>query len=354
MSDQNCEQNQKTIRKPRQNQLAWLLLVVLGWWLWPAPQTPQQVRTLPAGWRHFCPGDQIRGIALTEEYLWVGGLYGLKRFDWRNCDDTSNGIATLPVNLVRIEALLVDPTGNLWVGHEMGLLCLDPQGVWHDHTSSMPDPKVMSLCWSLQNELWVGTWRGVAVRSTGGLWRHLGSADGLPGERVRAICADSAGGIWIGSYESPAGGLLHWNGAQKTAYTTANLLAHPNVSALFEDSQRRMWIGTGYFDRGGVTLFSDWQKGDLSSAKIMRQTDGLAGNKGRSLFEDRNNIIWIGSELDGLTRVDKNGAIKVIRETDGLNGSEIMCMLQDPDGNLWLGQEKGLCRIAASVLDGFR
>jgi len=107
-------------------------------------------------------------------------------------------------------------------------------------------------------------------------------------------------------------------------------------------------------EQGILNLFPDWQKGDLSSAKIMRQADGLAGNKGRSLFEDRDNIIWIGSEIDGLTRVDKNGGFKVIKEIDGLNGSEIMCMLQDPAGNLWLGQEKGLCRIDAAVLDSFR
>ena len=354
MADQKFDQNEKKNREQQRNPLIWLLLVVLGWWLWPAPSPPPSPRILPAGWRHFCHGDQIRGLALSDEHLWVGGLYGLKRFDWRNCADTSAGIATAPVNLVRIEALLIDPAGNLWVAHEMGLLCLDRQGVWHDYTSSLPDPKSMSLCWSLQNELWVGTWRGVAVRSADGKWRHLTVADGLPGGLVRAIHADSAGGIWIGSYESPSGGLLHWNGEQKTVYTTDNLLAHANVAALFEDSQGRMWVGTGFFDRGGVTLFPGWRNGDLSSAKILRQADGIAGNKGRAFFEDRDNIIWIGSELDGLTRVDKAGVFKVIRETDGLNGSEVMSMLQDPAGNLWFGQERGLCRIDVSALASFR
>jgi len=334
--------------------LAWLLLLFFAWWLWPFSPKSTPARILPAGWRHFCHGDQVRGLALVGDQLWVGGLFGLKRFDWHSCVDTSASIATAPIELVRIEALLNDPAGNLWVAHERGLACLDGAGVWHDHTSAMPDPKVMALCWSKQGELWVGTWRGVAARSPQGEWRHYGVDDGLPGELVRAIVADSAGGIWIGSYISPAGGLLHWSGENKRVYTTDNLLAHANVAALFEDSRGRMWIGTGFFDRGGVTLFPDWQNGDSSTAKTMRQTDGLAGNKGRSFCEDRDGIIWIGSELDGLTRYAKDGSLKIIRETDGLIGNEVMCMLQDPEGNLWLGQEYGLCRIDAAALMNLR
>lgn len=349
MSEEQIQRD-NALEKRRQNPLVWLLMVFLAWWLWPSSAPPPPERILPNGWSHFCHGDQIRGLALDKDHIWVGGLFGLKRYTWRDCSDTSSSIATAPVNLVRIEALLINPTGNLWVAHEKGLLCLDQQGVWHDHTADMPDPKVMALCWSRQNELWVGTWRGVAVLSPEGKWRHYRAADGLPGELVRAISADSAGGIWIGSYISPAGGLLHWSAGSKVVYTTENLLAHANVAALFEDSFGRMWVGTGFFDRGGVTLFPDWKKGDLSTIKIMRQADGLAGNKGRSFFEDRDNIIWIGSELDGLTRVARDGSLSVIRESDGLIGNEIMCMLQDPDGNLWLGQEKGLCRIASSSL----
>jgi|GEM_PF-551110 ligand-binding sensor domain-containing protein len=353
MNEELTQQDSAPLNKP-QNPLVWLLMVFLAWWLWPSKPPPAPERVLPAGWSHFCHGDQIRGLALDKNHLWVGGLFGLKRYDWSDCKETSSDIATAPVNLVRIEALLIDPAGNLWVGHEMGLLRLDPQGIWHNHTSDMPDPKVMALCWSQQNELWAGTWRGVAVLSQEGKWRHYRAADGLPGELVRAISADSAGGIWIGSYISPAGGLLHWSAENKVVYTSKNLLAHANVAALFEDSLGRMWIGTGFFDRGGVTLFPDWKKGDLSTIKIMRQADGLAGNKGRSFFEDRDNIIWIGSELDGLTRVARDGSLSVIKESDGLIGNEIMCMLQDPDGNLWLGQEKGLCRIASSALTKFR
>ncbi|EKD80891.1 MAG: two component regulator, partial [uncultured bacterium] len=172
MSDEPVIQIENTPKRRQQSPLVWLLMIFLAWWLWPVKAPLKPERVLPDGWRHFYNGDQIRGLALAEDQLWVGGLFGLKRLDWRNCTDTSTGIATPPVSLVRIEALLIDPAGNLWVGHEMGLVCLDSHGVWHDHTSSMPDPKVMALCWSRQNELWVGTWRGVAVRSQEGNWRH--------------------------------------------------------------------------------------------------------------------------------------------------------------------------------------
>lgn len=318
----------------------------LAWWLWPA-NTSKVERPLPPGWQHFCHGDQIRAIICNGQDLWVGGLSGLQRFNWQTLTNTTPQISSPPVPLARIEAMVQDDHQTIWIGHDRGLLSLDKSGQWKNHTSSMPDPKVLSLCISARKELWVGTWRGAAVMQTDETWQHIKIEDGLPAEKVSIIFKDSSGGMWIGTSSPPGGGLVKWSESPKIYFSTTDLLAHPSVSAMFEDSLGRLWIGTGFFDQGGVTCFPDWKTNNPATANILRQKDGLAGNKGRSIYEDRNGIIWIGSEIDGMTRINRNGSFTIITRENGLIGDEVMCMIEDPDGNLWLGQERGLCRIAS-------
>lgn len=339
--------------KQQHNFLALLFLCFIAWWLWPVA-TPSIPRQLPPGWQHFCHGDQIRGMICEGNNLWIGGLSGLKRFDWQTLADTTARISSPPVALARIETMIQTADKTIWIGHAYGLLSIDSNGKWQDHTGNLPDPKVLALCASAQDEVWVGTWRGAAVLKADRSWQHLRVADGLPAEKIRTIFKDSSGGIWLGSSSPPGGGLIRWSVEPKITFTTANLLAHPSVTAMFEDSQKRLWIGTGFFDQGGVTCYPGWQRNDLQTARILKQEDGLAGNKGRSFFEDNKGLIWIGSEIDGLTRVNADGSFTILQRQDGLIGDEVMSMTQDPDGNLWLGQELGLCRIATAALAEIR
>ena len=334
------------------NRIAPVILIGLIFWLlWPKPVDNRPDAPLPEGWSHFCRGDQIRGLVQRGEEVFVGGLSGLKKTTWRNDAEPQEIETPADFNLVRIEAMLVDASGTIWIGHETGLLSYSVVGNWSDHTANLPDPKVLSLCLDKDNSLWVGTWRGAAKLDTSGVWSHFKVEDGLPAERIRTIFCDSEGGLWFGTSNFPEGGLVRWFAGKKTFYDTKNLLAHPHVTAMMEDSSGQIWVGTGFFDKGGVTIFPDWKNDETAQKKILDQSSGLAGNKGRSLFQDREGIIWVGSELDGLTRIDIEGRFKIIKPSDGLVGDEIMAILQDPDGNLWLGQELGLCRIASHALE---
>lgn len=327
-----------------------ILVILIVWLLWPASRTIEPERPLPAGWRHFCHKDQVRGLVRVGDKILIGGLSGLWEINWRKPAEPARVTAPPGFNLVRIEAMVVDASDTVWIGHEAGLCSFQADGQWFDHTANLPDPKVLSLCTEPSGEIWVGTWRGAAKRDPGGRWQKFFVEDGLPSERIRTIFADSEGGIWFGTSTSPKGGLLRWFAEKKTFYSTDNLLAHPHVTAMMEDRSGRLWVGTGFYDKGGVTIFPSWRINDLSEKQILVQGTGLAGNKGRSLLQDRAGVIWVGSELDGLTRISDNGDKKIITMADGLIGDEVMCMLEDPDGNLWLGQELGLTRIAASVL----
>jgi ligand-binding sensor domain-containing protein len=327
-----------------------LLIIFIVWLLWPSATTTTVEKKLPRGWKHFCHKDQIRALVVQNDHIWIGGLSGLKKINWKNPEKIEHIQGPQKFDLIRVEAMIADSSGTLWIGHEQGLHTIDSSSEWQNLTAQLPDPKVLAICRDSDDKIWVGTWRGVACFNKKQNTVHYHQKDGLPADRVRTIFADSQGGLWFGTSVCPKGGLVRWFDDQQRFYDTDNLLAHANVTAMLEDSSHNIWIGTGFFDKGGVTFFPEWQSNKIESAEIYNQKTGLAGNKGRSLLQDNFETIWIGSELDGLTAINKNGKITIFQTKDGLIGDEVMAMVQDPAGNLWLGQEEGLCRIASHTI----
>jgi ligand-binding sensor domain-containing protein len=79
----------------------------------------------------------------------------------------------------------------------------------------------------------------------------------------------------------------------------------------------------------------------------------LAGERVRSIFQDRDGVMWFGSEYDGLARYDGRHWT-VFTKADGLAASEIKTMLEDVDGNLWLGTSDGVIRLSTEALAAMR
>jgi ligand-binding sensor domain-containing protein len=112
------------------------------------------------------------------------------------------------------------------------------------------------------------------------------------------------------------------------------------VAALSLSVDRRgiLWVGTGFAGNGGASRFFDglW--------RTWTRSDGLAGGKVRSLFEDRSGRLWFGSEYDGVAVYDgRRWTVFDVR--DGLAGHEVKAIVQDDEGVYWLGTDQGLSRI---------
>jgi len=79
------------------------------------------------------------------------------------------------------------------------------------------------------------------------------------------------------------------------------------------------------------------------------KSDGLAGEKVRSIYQDNAGRLWFGSEYDGVTIFD-NKAINIYTVDDGLSDNEVKCMFQDNEGNMWLGTRDGITYISSEAL----
>lgn len=320
-----------------------LLLLAGAWLLRAAAPAPE----LPSGWQVIRPPHDVFALAIQGESVWSGGQDGVYRLDRESGEILEKLERDPPIEHVR--ALLVDQDGALWIGSDQGLLRYDAAG-WSSHTweTGLPDTRVNVLRLDRSGRLWAGTWGGAAVLEDG-RWRVLNRQDGLLADMVNVLLEDSRGNMWFGSYIAPRGGLsIRLDGRWQT-FTTANGLPHNNITSLLEASPGRVWLGSGLLDRGGAALFEDddgrWQIRD-----ILEQEDGLAGEKVRSIFQDRNGALWFGSEYDGVAILHR-GRWTYLGSEDGLSHPEVKTFLQDDQGNLWLGTRDGITRIDGSALD---
>lgn len=284
-------------------------------------------------------GD-INAMVMWDGDILAGGRDGVFRIE-----ASGLGIHSLEIGepLRYVKSLCVDEDENLWIVHEQGL-------TWYDgHTArllttqdGLPDNRINYVYADSHGDIWVGTWSGAAVldRKTSRVKETFTTADGLLVDMVNVLMEDRYGGMWFGSYAVPGGGISFFDGNTWQYFDVDSGLPNNNVTAILQDAEGDIWVGTGFYDKGGAAVFEingkDW---DIS--RTVRKDDGLAGEKVRSLYQDRAGRHWIGSEYDGLVRME-NDRIDVMTESEGLTNNEVKSMLQDENGRLWIATRNGI------------
>jgi hypothetical protein len=113
--------------------------------------------------------------------------------------------------------------------------------------------------------------------------------------------------------------------------------AHHNVQALFADSKNRLWIGILNI---GLVMYDE----TLKKIKLLTIKDSLISDTRFSSFaEDKNGIIWIGSE-EGLVAYDPaKNCSRFFTQENGLPSTRTNNIMVDPLNRIWVGTSNGLC-----------
>ena len=170
---------------------------------------------------------------------------------------------------------------------------------------------------------------------------------------VNVLFRDNQGGMWFGSYVAPRGGLSYLKDGKWQLFSSADGLPHDDITSIVQINSGDVWIGTGFLYRGGAARFGFAANG-VAIRQVLTQKDGLAGGKVRSEFQDKDGVMWFGSEYDGLARWGTDGKWRVLTEKAGLPHYEVMAMLQDADGSLWMGTQNGVVRLNYAALQALR
>lgn len=277
-----------------------------------------------------------------EGNLWVGtdggGLNRIKRQAFETLEPTLGRV---------VQSVSPQPGGGLWIGFN----AIGPEAVgvlyWSNGwmrtfgpRDGLLSPSVRAVCVDSAGQVWAGTWgRGGAGLFQFQLGRfRLATPPELRNREVSAIYQDHRGALWLGTVS----GLVHWRPPQCRVYTTRDGLSADDVRALAEDRQGGLWIGTrggglNYLRDGAFTV---WRK----------QPDGLPSDEIASLLVDQQGVLWIGTFGSGLVRWHAGRWTRYTTQ-EGLADNNVGYLLEDEQGYLWIGSNAGLMRVAKADLN---
>ena len=277
----------------------------------------------------------LQVIADREGSIWIASASGLFRLKRKPITvfSTAEG---LPHN--EVYPLLQTRDGRIVVGTTHGLSLIADGAVVRHPLNDFKDI-VQSLWEDRQGRLWIGALSSLHRYAN----RKFEDVTPPPvrGASVVAIHEDRTGGIWVGTSR----GLVKLEGDRVAEHhSTHDGLPSDDVTVIHESidaaGHSALWIGTS----GGLARLVDGRFTSFTAA------DGLAGNRVRTIYEDADGTLWIGTYDDGLSRF-RDGKFFNYRTEQGLYNNGVFHILEDRHANFWISSNRGIYRVSRRELN---
>jgi ligand-binding sensor domain-containing protein len=200
----------------------------------------------------------------------------------------------------------------------------------------LPGSRIQTLLADREGCLWIGTNRGLA-RLAGGKIQLLQITDPLATASVLTLMEDREGNLWVGT---ETGGLHILRDERFKMIDSRDGLSSDATTTVVEDNAGTLWVGTGESGLDAVA------RNGTGTGKVKTYTvrDGLPSDIILSLAASGSDDLWVGTP-DGLSRIRK-GTVATFTSADGLPDDFIRSLLVDADGSLWIGTRRGLTHWA--------
>ncbi len=207
---------------------------------------------------------------------------------------------------------------------------------------------VQQLDFDSDGVMWLAT-RGGVSRYDGREFVNFTKEDGLPGNSIGAVCADTDGVMWFGfegagvaRYDPSA----ERNGGRKwESFTTANGLFDNNVHTIHRAPGGVVWFG----GEGGVSRYDPGaERGGGKAWSTLADANGLHLSRVMAILGEPSGVVWFGgslgwSDVGGLVRMEGTNFVR-FGKADGMAGNTVSAIHRDADGVLWFGGEGGVTR----------
>jgi len=324
----------------------------------------------------------------SDEDLWIGTNFGgVFQYDTRNKTTMSYDIANgLPSNFVF--SIAEGAKGNMWIGTwDGGIARIEESGLRiFNHTNGLHGNAIRCMVRDHEGNMLIGTNANGLDIFKGERFVSFNEADGLIEPQVYAVMEDDQGKVWLGTNGGIS--ILDPNGRSTARVKNLTMqqgeLTSNEVRDLVQDRKGNVWIGTengglfefdprtykfrydleisGSIPGNQVTALALGEGNELWVGTVnglIRYTpgsipitittnDGLAGGQVTSIYRDPKGIIWVGSILKGITRIE-NGTAKALELDRSFTAT---CFIQDKEGQLWVGTEgQGVIVLKDGVLN---
>lgn len=305
-------------------------------------------------------------LSITEDRhgdLWVGSEYaGIIKISKSNYkfriirpeEETSLGKNN------NIRTIYRDAFNNIWLGTKNGSLYVYDNTLTNER-SIYSDINPYALMEDAKDRIWIGTkGKGIFLidRITYKEIAHI-SANPLDNKALShnsifSILKDNKDRIWIGTF---GGGINLAEENQKGTTFKRFFLDKRNLSYvryLYQDSKGQIWAGT---NDGVIRFDPDRLIKNPGAYKIFRMNlsdkNGLNCNDIKTIYEDGNGEIWIGTAGGGLNKYVPQSETQpehfvAFTTKNGLSGDIVSGILQDKENNLWVSTENGITKFDKS------
>ncbi|MCK4623890.1 MAG: hypothetical protein KAV00_01155 [Phycisphaerae bacterium] len=278
--------------------------------------------------------------------LWLATDGHLLHYDWKSCKPYSSKESWIPGG--RIASVLVDASGNLWLGGEKGLSLKPFAGPprMFKESDVLPANTPLRLYSRKNGELWVLTWDGLAVFD-GKKWKYpiTSRQNFCPN---LALFEDKDSRMWIGEWP----GAIRQSNIRFT-YRNPRLVRIEEFKKHIEKSyptiqpHRELAVDRANRVYGYVSdklLRYDGKKWEDLSRLL--EKSGVY-----FLKSDSKGRVWVGSsEGCGLIGFDGDKVLRYNHDVPG-PASIIYDMAEDSKGRLYLGTQDGLWRLVDGQIE---
>ncbi|MCT4644263.1 MAG: hypothetical protein N4A74_04690, partial [Carboxylicivirga sp.] len=289
--------------------------------------------------------------------LWVGtkqdGLFKLDQKPSKFSSISFRNNEDYPINCYDFQEVFIDKDNYLWLGtSQKGIYKINRDTKELNHYRIYPaylgkdDPSVNSLYKDSKENIWIGTDEGVFVLYAGNRqvreFDYSNSSDFrylLKTNVIKDIIEDRLGHMWFATQF----GLYRYDGNKITSYwadaDTENGLCDDEVNVLFEDKDGLLWIGTN----NGINTYNLASEEFETYRNVNGQKKILSHNIISAFAEDHDKIV-IGTH-SGLSYFDKSTRTTSFWEHDELINGKIYAVEIDNYNRIWISSGIGISSI---------
>jgi ligand-binding sensor domain-containing protein len=277
--------------------------------------------------------------------IWFGTGNGASRYDGKTMTNftTKDGLVDNTVY-----AIAQDASGKLWFGTQGGICSYDGKSF-----SNLEDKvgrsfiNIRAVVVDRAGNLWFGGQQG-AFRFDGKSLTTFTTKNGLLHDFVGSMIVDRTGNVWLGHPGHPdasSGGASRYDGKSFKHFTKKDGLNSTNVYCMLEDKAGNIWFGSvdaGVCRYDGKT-FTNFSANDRPSAIVKGDIVSEMSKSIWSVFQDKNNNYWFGSDDQGVYRYDGK-TLTQFATRHGLAGDQIRGVQQYQSGDIFINTTKGISR----------
>ncbi len=259
-----------------------------------------------------------------------------------------------------VTAFDTDSDGNIWIGRrDLGLARYSGSDGWQLETVNGPASNdFSSLALDSRGRLWCASQiSGVHMLNENGVWTNFSTQSGLTKKDHRVVMVDSQDRAWAGSW---GGGITIFEVSETDTSLTKidaslEILAGISIDPTFvlvtdmtQDEFGNIWIVNREAGNDQVLPVRSPQ-GEFFY--FFSTVEEIGTRFVKVLEIDRINRIWIGTEDRGIKVIDYMGTLsnktddrfdQGLDNTEGLLSNKITALAEDKDGIMWIGTEEGL------------